>query len=155
MSQLLTSVPSGPFIEQGTSARSASFDIILTPDGAISATSPAWVVAFARKVEQILKLQDGWDGEGSKAPNLNSVIEALEFLFSALSHDTLAPQVVPTSDGGLQLEWHAKGIDLEVTFSPDRRASFLVSTPQSPDIEGSVNEHATFMSSILKVLRST
>ena len=152
MSQLLTS---RPYSDQNSPIRAASFDIILTPDGTISATSPAWVVEFTKKIDQILRLGDGWDGEGSKSPSLNSVMEALEFLFSSLSHDTLAPQVIPTSEGGLQLEWHTKGIDLEITFSPDRRASFLYSRPLSPDLEGSVNENSGFIASILRTLRST
>jgi hypothetical protein len=31
--------------------------------------------------------------------------------------ETPVPQVVPSSGGGLQLEWHEKDIDLEVNFA--------------------------------------
>jgi len=152
MNNILTSKP---FATPASNSRAPSFDIILTPDGTINATSPAWIVAFTRRIENLLKLQDGWDGVGSKRPQLNCVIEALEFLFGSLSHDTLPPQVVPTSEGGIQLEWHTKGIDLEITFSPGLRASFLFSSNSGPDFEGSVNDHTGFVSATLRVLRST
>lgn len=152
MNSLLTS---RPFATASSVARVPSFDILLTPDGTIAATSPAWIVAFAQRIQELLTLPDGWDGEHSKALSVTCVMEALEFLFAALSHDTLAPHVVPTSEGGLQLEWHTRGIDLEVTFLPNSRASFLFSSEQAPDFEGSLNDHAAFVSSTLKTLRSS
>jgi hypothetical protein len=44
------------------------------------------------------------------------VAQALELVFKTLRDDSPAPSVVPTSSGGLQLEWHTGGIDLEVEF---------------------------------------
>jgi hypothetical protein len=135
-------------------SRTPSFDILLTPDSTITATSPAWIVAFTKRVEEILSLPPNWDGEDARAIDVSCVIEALDFLFSALSHDTPAPQVVPTAEGGLQLEWHTKGLDLEVTFLPATRASFFFACTNSPDFEGDVNDHVMFVSSTLRTLRS-
>lgn len=30
------------------------------------------------------------------------------------------PSVAPISDGGIQIEWHKNGKDLEIEFTPDR-----------------------------------
>jgi hypothetical protein len=40
---------------------------------------------------------------------------------SVLDSGTPKPSVVPTSRGGIQLEWHRAGVDLEIEIeSPDR-----------------------------------
>jgi len=36
-----------------------------------------------------------------------------------------APSVVPLGDGGLQLEWHRKQQDLEITFAADDAPQFF------------------------------
>jgi hypothetical protein len=138
----------------GETPRMSSFDIILTPDSTITATSPAWIVAFTKRIQTLLDLPANWDGDGAESLSLSCVIEALEFLFSIMSHDLLAPQVVPTSEGGLQLEWHTGGIDIEVTFTPRGRANFFLSHGSSPDLEGEVADHAIFLSTTLRTLRA-
>ena len=40
-----------------------------------------------------------------------------------MSSDTEAPWVVPTTDGGIQLEWHRKDEDLEVEIGGGEGAS--------------------------------
>jgi hypothetical protein len=32
--------------------------------------------------------------------------------------ETFVPQIVPVADGGLQLEWHRDGFDLEIEITP-------------------------------------
>ncbi|HEY3241769.1 MAG TPA: hypothetical protein VGM03_00330 [Phycisphaerae bacterium] len=42
-------------------------------------------------------------------------------MVAVLPDDAPAPAVVPTSRGGLQLEWHTRGIDLEIEFETPHR----------------------------------
>lgn len=46
-------------------------------------------------------------------------MKALSLLFEALPDDGPAPQMVPMSDGGLQMEWHVRRLNIEVTVPPD------------------------------------
>jgi hypothetical protein len=48
---------------------------------------------------------------------------ALQLLLSVTSDTVPKPAVVPTVRGGVQLEWHTRGIDLEVEARPDSRYS--------------------------------
>jgi len=48
-----------------------------------------------------------------------AALEALEFLAIAAEPDTAPPLVAPLNDGGIQIEWHRGGIDVEVVFSTD------------------------------------
>ncbi len=58
-------------------------------------------------LEELRSLGDGWHGPGSKAPTVAAIETA----------DNLTP--VPMSNGGLQLELHAGGMDIEITINPD------------------------------------
>jgi hypothetical protein len=59
-------------------------------------------------------MEHGWDSYGAP-PVLREVsFFALEILNHVMRPRTPIPQVVPSSVGGIQLEWHEKGIDLEI-----------------------------------------
>jgi len=49
---------------------------------------------------------------------------AVQLLARVMEHDTPTPSVVPRVNGGLQLEWHLRGTDLEVSIDPDGGRSF-------------------------------
>jgi hypothetical protein len=40
--------------------------------------------------------------------------------------DAAAPTLVPTNGGGIQLEWHQNGVDLEVRFEPRSSATVCI-----------------------------
>ncbi len=72
-------------------------------------------------VEELGTLRDGWDSHGGRAPTKAALTAATGALFALRDH---APQVVPTPNGGLQLEWHESGVDLEIEFGPDGEQVF-------------------------------
>jgi len=46
------------------------------------------------------------------------------------------PSIVPTSDGGLQLEWHQEEADLEMDVRPDLRVDIFLKMPKDQTWEG-------------------
>jgi len=46
-----------------------------------------------------------------------AIIGAAEVLADVLAPNALAPTIVPTLQGGVQLEWHRNGADIEIEFS--------------------------------------
>jgi hypothetical protein len=56
----------------------------------------------------------GWDSYGAPPLREDTAIFAMFVLNSVMRLQTPLPQVVPSSAGGVQLEWHEKGIDLEL-----------------------------------------
>jgi len=44
-------------------------------------------------------------------------LQAVEFLLRVALPHVPPPAIVPLSDGGIQLEWHEGGVDLEISFS--------------------------------------
>lgn len=78
-----------------------------------------WVEDTIDRLGELAELAPGWDGHGGDTPQPAYIIEAITFLATVMRPETPAPSIVPTSDGGLQLEWHRAGLDVEILFSPE------------------------------------
>lgn len=77
---------------------------------------PAWVEPTVRSTDRLLRLGPDWDTYGGCPVDLKCAVAAIRLAFNTLRDDTPVPSVVPTSRGGLQLEWHTRGVDLEIEF---------------------------------------
>lgn len=91
-----------------------------------SPAPPDPIVNVIRKASELVHLPTGWNSYGAK-PVANEAVEAaITFLVEAIpaSRNVVAPAVVPTVRGGLQLEWHRRGVDLEIEFGPDASGSW-------------------------------
>ena len=70
-------------------------------------------------IDELTKLDPGWDGyDGS--PVLPRVARhALRLMEAIGAHTQIVPDVVPLSNGGLQLEWYVGIHEIEVEIAPD------------------------------------
>lgn len=78
--------------------------------------TPAWIEPTARSLGELLRLRPGWDSYDAAPLDPRSAEAALSLAIDILPDEMPMPSVVPTSCGGLQFEWHTRGIDLEVEF---------------------------------------
>jgi hypothetical protein len=76
-----------------------------------------WEQDVTNRIVKLMKLPDNWDGYNSPPLRNDVWTFALTVLRSLMQPQTPTPQVVPSTGGGVQLEWHEKDIDLEVNFS--------------------------------------
>lgn len=76
--------------------------------------APNWVPQLLAQVCQLVELPQDWDSYGAPPVREAAVLGALELLAQVITGSSSPPQIVPTSQGGLQLEWHQGGVDLEV-----------------------------------------
>lgn len=79
---------------------------------------PTCAQGLKEKISAALALQNGWAGPGSLAPRVEIAYRIESLVLSALSgvDEPHLPFIVPMADGGLQVEWHQNGADLEVAF---------------------------------------
>lgn len=84
----------------------------------IQGPTPDWVFEVANKLASIMRLSEDWDSYGAKAVTIDSILGAIHLLVSVMKHATPMPSIVPTPQGGVQLEWHQFGIDLEADILP-------------------------------------
>jgi len=76
-----------------------------------------WENEVQRRITNLMKLPDNWDGYNSPRLRDDVVTFALTVMKPLMRPQTPPPQVVPSSGGGMQLEWHEKDIDLEANFT--------------------------------------
>lgn len=78
-------------------------------------------------------LPQNWNSYGASPIDPKVVQEAMNLMNGILSPTSPAPRVVPLSSGGLQLEWHRQGIDLEVVFDREEQPFFYYRNRVSGD----------------------
>ncbi|MGH9840416.1 MAG: hypothetical protein ACREEM_16680 [Blastocatellia bacterium] len=83
-----------------------------------SGEKPLWLDHVTAHINKLLDLQPGWDSYQARAVDVASVKTCLDILSRTMQPETPLPQVVPTSRGTIHLEWHLRGIDLEVEALP-------------------------------------
>ena len=86
-----------------------------------SGPPPAWFNSLLTGIGRIGELEENWDSYGARPIDPRCAETTTNLLLSVLDSGTPKPSVVPTSRGGIQLEWHRAGVDLEIEIeSPDR-----------------------------------
>lgn len=85
------------------------------------ADAPAVVNSLRQRFAAVRRLQDGWDGPTSKAPDaqvLTRAAKLLDGILVNLNH-LEAPHIVPVADGGIQAEWYSASHRMEAYFDVD------------------------------------
>lgn len=85
---------------------------------------PTWVEPTISAFTKVQSLHENWDSYGGKKIGPDVVIQSLSILGLIMDSGSPAPSVVPLGDGGLQLEWHRRQQDLEITFAADDAPQF-------------------------------
>jgi len=85
------------------------------------------------KLRELASLKPGWDEEGA-LPIDPKAIEETAIVIARLSsiRDFQNPQLVPTFDGFLQVEWHSPARSLEFEFTPTGWSVLGVDSVNSP-----------------------
>jgi hypothetical protein len=73
-----------------------------------------WEAAVVQALVRLVKMPAGWDSYNAPPLRRDAGHFALEILQSVMRPRTPLPQVIPSAAGGVQLEWHEKGVDLEL-----------------------------------------
>lgn len=94
---------------------------------------PGWLMPVLQGFADLVALPKDWDGEGASRIDTATVNRALAAVERLFEPNSPTPSIVPLSNGGLQLEWHRGGKDLEIEFSPQGRVSFYYFDEQTKD----------------------
>ena len=94
----------------------------------VPAADADWFPGTLRKFVQLLDLPPDWDGYGARPVDPAVVKGALRLLLELVPTAASVPNVVPSPSGGVQVEWHERGADIELEFKVDATASFFMET---------------------------
>ncbi len=73
----------------------------------------------------LLDLPAGWNSYSAKPIARQNAARAIQLLIEFVQPGTPSPAVIPTVRGGIQLEWHTKGTNLEIYIESPDNVSFF------------------------------
>jgi hypothetical protein len=76
--------------------------------------SPTWQSTVKGRLEEIVRLPEGWDGYQGRPVSFGNALFAVRVLESICAIDAPPPEIVPGCSGDLQIEWHLPGGDIEL-----------------------------------------
>lgn len=80
----------------------------------IDDVSAQWDSGITQKLQELVRLELGWDGYRAVPVGFTNAAFALQILARACAPGTPIPTVVPGVEGDLQLEWHTVKGDIEL-----------------------------------------
>jgi hypothetical protein len=89
----------------------------------------AWADDIQADIRALGELGPNWDGYGAPAIDPAVIGSAAAFVGKLPANLAPRPRVVPTSNGMLQLEWHAGAKSLEVEFESPHSIRYLQWNP--------------------------
>jgi hypothetical protein len=117
-----------------------------------------WVVQLADRFDELTSLRRGWDGYAGIPVSFSCAQFAANLLDRLFDAEVGAPQLVPGSDGTIQIEWHENNFDIEVDIlAPYHVVAFRYDLLADQEIEIELDTDFTALAgwiSELKVDRS-
>lgn len=125
--------------------------LLLPPEQAVAAISATIVEELQpalERLEEFKMLREDWDSYGAVPISAIAISGARELAAEIISKHALsirpagyAFNVVPTPDGGVQLEWDIDARHLEIAVSPQGSLAYLFATTRNEERQISAGEH--------------
>lgn len=74
----------------------------------------SWLAEQIEAIEGLAALPLGWNSYAASAIERESIRSAVQVLQAVARAGLPRPSIVPTPDGRVQIEWHCRGVDLEL-----------------------------------------
>jgi hypothetical protein len=102
----------------------------------ISEPERNWRDPVAKRLEELIRLERGWDGYRGAPVSFEIAHFAVRMLEVACGLETPIPQIVPGSQGDLQIEWHTERGDIELdVLAPNSVFAWRRTASTGPDGE--------------------
>jgi hypothetical protein len=75
---------------------------------------------------ELAELRDGWDGYGAHPVDRHALVAAERLIRETLRAGWPTPELFPIPSGGVQLEWSAGSMELELEIEPGGRGVVFV-----------------------------
>jgi hypothetical protein len=71
-----------------------------------------------QRLDRLLDLGSAWDGADAQRPDPDAVVTAARVIAQGISAGLPEPELFPVPDGGVQVEWRAGPVELELEIEP-------------------------------------
>ena len=93
-----------------------------------------WFEYVVQRLVSLAYLPPDWNGEGSLPVSRDVLSRSLVLLAAIAPADTPIPSIVPATDGGIQIDWHESGLDIEISLPANEDATYFAEDLQSGDV---------------------
>ncbi len=114
---------------------------------------PEWVGAVLEQVRDLSTLQSNWDTHGAGPISTQVWMATLSSLSSVMPFEGPAPELVPTSSGGLDIEWQGTWGYLSIQVRPHKEPVAYYSNPHD-EWEETLARRLRMVRSILSSMNS-
>jgi hypothetical protein len=113
-----------------------------------------WHTEVIRQLEELRRLEPGWDGYKGLPVSLENAWFALRMLEATCRVNTPSPQIVPGASGDLQMEWHTVHGDVELLVrGPNSvRAWYCVAGTETDGVEVELTNDFTTVAEWVKAV---
>jgi hypothetical protein len=102
----------------------------------ISEPQRNWRDPVTKRLEELIRLEEGWDGYRGAPVSFEIAHFAVRMLEVACGLEVPVPQIVPGSQGDLQIEWHTERGDIELdVLAPNNVSAWRRNESTGPDGE--------------------
>ncbi len=97
--------------------------------------APEWLAGAAEQLVGLLSLRPGWTRGGREIAE-GTARKAMQILFELMPFATHPPEWSPLPDGGIQLEWYGREVEIDLEMSAAGEATFY----SEDTVRGEVHE---------------
>ncbi len=102
----------------------------------VNQPEPDWFYPALSRFQFLSRLDENWDTYGGSPLSDEAIYTGLSIIARLLKDESVPPAIVPTSEGGVQLEWQRAGDELEIRVAP----SGEISAFRCNEVAGKVSE---------------
>jgi len=121
---------------------------------ALGIGSAKWFRQTVSELAKLSMLPRDWNSDNPARVNPKAIENILTLLLEILDSDSAPPVVVPTTRGGVQIEWHQNGIDLEIEAFNSSELEYYFSGPEG-ELEGTIKGDSTTLKQFKDYLKAT
>jgi hypothetical protein len=114
---------------------------------------PQWLPEVVERINKLARLPAPAAVDAPAPPTEAAATSALDAMRTVMWFETPTPSVVPMYDGGLQLEWHAEDVDIEVTVMPSGERRVWIEVASGLEIDEPFRTAAEELRKLLGSLR--
>jgi hypothetical protein len=105
----------------------------------------SWLRSAVTRIEALTALARGWDSYNAQPVEAETAMQAVRFLLDSVDPNLPEPSIVPLGDGGIQIEWHRGGVDVEIAFCDEASGIYIEDRATGASIEEPLAAAATLL----------
>jgi hypothetical protein len=128
--------------------------VIVSLKTASEISSVKWLNQTIIGLVRLLWLPKDWSSDNPERINPRVIEKILALLLTILEPDSPPPVVVPTTRGGVQVEWHQNGIDLEIEAFNSSKLEYYFGGSEGEQ-EGAIEDDPAILKQFTSCLKTT